>query len=555
MSTDTPAGNTIDHAAQEASGVQIGYIVANPSSYLYFNDDRSVAGTTDQFEIPDSSACTTYNDYHYGLLSMNSYMSTVGASQIISQYPSRKIAYLLGENDNDPNGSDLDTSCSAMFQGDHRLERGITYYNYLQYYFGAGITSFQLSTVIPGVGHSSYRIFTSEIGRHYLFNIYWADPEPTPPSPATMTSPADGSTLGGESQTFTWTSVPDATYYTLRFGTSPGFNDIAYISAVTATSYNVTGLPTDGSAIYVRLWTKIGGAWYYYDYVYTAASGSVKNDFDGDGKSDILWRHATSGTNVAWFMTGLTVASSGLTNYVTNYQYSIAGMGDFDGDGKTDILWRHDTSGANVIWLMNGLTVTTSGLTNYVTNYAYSIAGMGDFDGNGTTDILWRHDTSGMNVIWFMNGLTVTSTGVTNYVTNYQYSIAGMGDFDGDGKTDIMWRHDTSGMNVIWLMNGLNVTTSGLTNYVTNYQYSIAGMGDFDGDGKTDILWRHDTSGMNLIWLMNGVTVASSGVTTYVTNYNFSLTAVGDFDGDGKSDILWRPWHIRDERCMADERG
>ncbi len=41
--------------------------------------------------------------------------------------------------------------------------------------------------------------------------------------------------------------------------------------------------------------------------------------------------------------------------------WSIAGVGDFNGDGKSDILWRH-TSGVNYVWYMNGVTPIGWGL-------------------------------------------------------------------------------------------------------------------------------------------------------------------------------------------------
>jgi hypothetical protein len=39
--------------------------------------------------------------------------------------------------------------------------------------------------------------------------------------------------------------------------------------------------------------------------------------------------------------------------------WSIAGTGDFDGDGKSDILWYNGTSGAVAAWLMNAAAVTS----------------------------------------------------------------------------------------------------------------------------------------------------------------------------------------------------
>ncbi|MBF0564712.1 MAG: VCBS repeat-containing protein, partial [Nitrospirae bacterium] len=40
--------------------------------------------------------------------------------------------------------------------------------------------------------------------------------------------------------------------------------------------------------------------------------------------------------------------------------WQIKGVGDFDGDGKSDILFQH-SSGDVVIWLMNGTTIKSIG--------------------------------------------------------------------------------------------------------------------------------------------------------------------------------------------------
>ena len=97
---------------------------------------------------------------------------------------------------------------------------------------------------------------------------------------------------------------------------------------------------------------------------------------------------ARHGGDVAiWFMNGTQVVSTpGLGNVPTSW--SIVGTGDFNGDGKTDILWR-DTDGDVAIWFMNGTqVVSSSDLGNVPTNW--SIAETGDFNGDGKSDILWR---------------------------------------------------------------------------------------------------------------------------------------------------------------------
>ena len=40
--------------------------------------------------------------------------------------------------------------------------------------------------------------------------------------------------------------------------------------------------------------------------------------------------------------------------------WSVAQVGDFNGDGKSDLLWRQDTTGALAEWLMDGPQITSS---------------------------------------------------------------------------------------------------------------------------------------------------------------------------------------------------
>jgi hypothetical protein len=88
----------------------------------------------------------------------------------------------------------------------------------------------------------------------------------------TMTSPASGSTLTSSSVTFQW-AAGNATQFGLWIGsTGVGSSNLAAPPSGTATSYTVTGLPTDGRTIYVRLWSVVNGIWQFNDYFYTAYS-------------------------------------------------------------------------------------------------------------------------------------------------------------------------------------------------------------------------------------------------------------------------------------------
>ena len=161
-----------------AAGTQIGnslpdnihlrFIVANPSTFVYFNEERRLPETTNEFAVPES-ADPDYNDYKYGLDKLNVYMAAAGVKTIRARYPKKDIVYLLGGED--IREAHLEQTPNAVLQGQHRLERGQVYYHYLKHYFGEEITQTQKIAIIPCVGHDHGAIFSSEAGLKYLFGL------------------------------------------------------------------------------------------------------------------------------------------------------------------------------------------------------------------------------------------------------------------------------------------------------------------------------------------------------------------------------------------------
>src|ERR1700722_16745211 len=253
------------------------------------------------------------------------------------------------------------------------------------------------------------------------------------------------------------------------------------------------------------------------------------HDFNGDGKSDLIWRDG-SGNLAVWLMNGSAVTSSGgLGNVPSNW--SIVGQRDFNGDGMTDLLWR-DTTGDTAIWFMNGTQIlSSSGISSL--GSSWSVVATGDFNGDGMGDILWE-DTSGNLAVWLMNGTTPISMAGLGAVP-LTWSVAGAGDFNGDHKSDILWR-DTSGNNAIWFMNGTQIASvAGIGNVPA--PWSVAGTGDLDGNGMSDIVWQ-DNAGNIAAWLMNGATITAAASLGNVPT-TWTMAETGDFDGNGTSDLLW----------------
>lgn len=160
------AGNSIETYIRN---IKFYYVVANPSSYLYFTPKRAFGLSRSDFASPNTTSIT-YNHYKYGLenLSGTSYMSEVGKKKLVDNYRKRNVTYLLGEEDT-INEGDLDISEAAMLQGGNRLERGLIYYNYLVNLFGDAIKENHHKVVIPGVGHNAERILQSKQAMLHLF--------------------------------------------------------------------------------------------------------------------------------------------------------------------------------------------------------------------------------------------------------------------------------------------------------------------------------------------------------------------------------------------------
>jgi pimeloyl-ACP methyl ester carboxylesterase len=155
-----------------APGIHLRYIIANPSSYLYFSDERPrFDGPSFQFETPNADACRNFNHWKYGTLDIHEdyvlQSAEAGWQALEDAYAKKDVLYLLGTSDVDPHEKDLDTSCAGEMEGPSRFLRGQAYYAWLHKRHPSDWN--QRMWFVPGVAHSASKMFTADCGVAALF--------------------------------------------------------------------------------------------------------------------------------------------------------------------------------------------------------------------------------------------------------------------------------------------------------------------------------------------------------------------------------------------------
>ena len=190
-------------------------------------------------------------------------------------------------------------------------------------------------------------------------------------------------------------------------------------------------------------------------------------DLDGDGHADLLWRH-NDGRLAAWMMRAGSLLSGSVLVYpggVTARQHDrnwlIRGLGDLDGNGRSDVIWQHASDGSVAVWFMDGLNIvrTSEMSLSSATDPDWRIAGSGDINGDGRADLIWQHPGTGRLAAWMMRGATVVAQAhLSQFTSDLNWSVRGVGDVNGDGYADLLWQNTTTGALGVWYLWNFTVT-------------------------------------------------------------------------------------------------
>ena len=143
-------------------------------------------------------------------------------------------------------------------------------------------------------------------------------------APATITSPAPGSTFSGATATFTWSAGTGVAFYSLWVGTTgAGSSNLFNSGNTTAQTASVTDLPNGGQVIYVRLSSWIENAWQTMDYTYiasgTTAPAAMTSPVPGSTLSGTTVTFSwTAGVGVSMYALWIGTTGVGSSNVYNN---------------------------------------------------------------------------------------------------------------------------------------------------------------------------------------------------------------------------------------------
>jgi len=237
-----------------------------------------------------------------------------------------------------------------------------------------------------------------------------------------------------------------------------------------------------------------------------------KNDFDGDGKSDIgcyapdlgAWAVFLSKSSALW---STNYAGGVNTHPITGY---------FDDDNLCDYGTYSAPAG---LWRIH-LSAGDDRETHFGFDGTSPITG--DFDGDGITDFGCYYPPDGG---WFIFKSKSSSLWTTHF--GFSGTLPVTDDFDGDGIDDFGCYYPPNGGWFIFMSASKSLWTTHF-----GFGGTLPITGDFDGDKKGDFGCYYPPDGTWFIF-------KSASKSLWTTRFGFSGTTpvVGDYDGDGLDDF------------------
>lgn len=354
-----------------------------------------------------------------------------------------------------------------------------------------------------------------------------------------------------------------------------GRADLIWNEVDGSNSVNVGLGQTDGTFKYLATQKNSTDSW-------PRAYETLTGDVDGDGRTDLIWK-AKMGRSASYstfsFYVGL-ARGGGTFEFRQGQNHPSGGgtsqddkalVGDFNGDGRSDLLWLpaqsvqpggSDTR-VTTVYLGHGLPSgafefrTEQTLTEKVLDSGMLIDALaGDINKDGRSDlILIQTLDNAKGPFRVVVGLG-TPSGIQflpngqplNFARRFGTSKVLVRDVNKDGRADLIWNQvankDEDNLVFVGLSKG-----DGTFGFQDGQKLPEAGwsnfnilMGDVDGDGRPDLIWNQITDA-NRVYVgltqANGAFEFRLGQKHPETAWQNFETLTGDVNGDGRVDLVW----------------
>ncbi|GAA1675868.1 hypothetical protein GCM10009830_23150 [Glycomyces endophyticus] len=270
-----------------------------------------------------------------------------------------------------------------------------------------------------------------------------------------------------------------------------GFADVAAVDARFSQMW-LQGFDADGGTVHGG--TLVGRGWGAMNL--PAGDLDLTYDYNGDGHTDMITRHGTTGTTSIWLGRGSgTLYNSIALGDDLKDMDLIETAGDANGDGFADLFARTQTG---VLYIYPGTgTGDYDAAARDVVGSGWgamsTIVGGHDHNSDGKPDIFAVEEATGR--LWFYpgngNGGWGTRTSLGTGWAGFSHLTA-IGDHDSDGHADVIAVDDQTGCLNFFGGRGDGTLETGVQlNCGWGVMNAVVAVGDFNNDGWTDWIGRH----------------------------------------------------------------